>query len=280
MTATIAIIGAGAMGSAVGQRLAEGGARVLTLRDGRSAASLGRAAAAGMALASAAEIAEAGLVLSIVPPSAAVEVASGIAAALRKARTPGGYIDCNAIAPSTVQQVASALAGTGWAVLDGSIIGGPPAPGQAGPVLYVSGDPEGLSTPLGPLGIRVRRMEAPRGAASALKMAYAGINKGVIALGTGVLLAAARAGCADGLRAELAESQPALLAKFGRSIPDMLPKAYRWVGEMREIAAFLGPDDPAARFFGAAADLFAQMARDRDQGGALAATLTDSLGPA
>ncbi len=277
MATTVGIIGAGAMGSAVGRLLAGGGARVLALKDGRSAASLARAEAAGMALASAAEIANAALVLSIVPPSAAVDVARGIAGALRSARTPGAYLDCNAISPATMGRIAAALEETGWAVLDGSIIGGPPVPEEGGPSLYVSGDPDGRSAPLGELGLRLKRMDAPLGAASALKMAYAGINKGVIALGTGVLLAAARSGCADSLRAEMAESQPALLAKLGQAIPDMLPKAYRWVGEMREIAAFLGPGDPAARFFEAAADLFAGMAQDRKEGGARAALLLQSF---
>jgi hypothetical protein len=31
-----------------------------------------------------------------------------------------------------------------------------------------------------------------------------------------------------------------LLQRATRSLPDMLPKAYRWVGEMREISDFVG----------------------------------------
>ncbi|OXG24588.1 hypothetical protein C366_00117 [Cryptococcus neoformans Tu401-1] len=38
---------------------------------------------------------------------------------------------------------------------------------------------------------------------------------------------------------ELTESQPALKKKLGRAIPDMIPKAYRWVGEMEEISSFI-----------------------------------------
>ena len=38
---------------------------------------------------------------------------------------------------------------------------------------------------------------------------------------------------------ELHASQPLFLERITRSIPSMLPKAYRWVGEMEEISAFV-----------------------------------------
>jgi len=84
-------------------------------------------------------------------------------------------------------------------------------------------------------------------------MSYAGINKGIIAIGTAMLLAAARSGASTGLYQELSESLPQLLSKFEKGIPDMYPKAYRWVAEMREIAAFLGEDKAAAMIFEGAA---------------------------
>jgi hypothetical protein len=83
-------------------------------------------------------------------------------------------------------------------------------------------------------------MKAPLGAASALKMSYAGINKGTTLLAAAMLLGATRAGAADALRAELSERRPELLDRYARSIPDMYLKAYRWAPEMEEIAEFLG----------------------------------------
>jgi hypothetical protein len=47
----------------------------------------------------------------------------------------------------------------------------------------------------------------------------------------------------------------------------MLPKAYRWVAEMREIAGFLGPDDPANLIFEGAARLFEHIASEKEKGG-------------
>ena len=39
---------------------------------------------------------------------------------------------------------------------------------------------------------------------------------------------------------ELGNSQPDLLSRITRAVPAMIPKAYRWVGEMEEIAGFVG----------------------------------------
>src|SRR3954451_12161861 len=95
-------------------------------------------------------------------------------------------------------------------------------------------------------GLDIRIVGGGMGAASALKMSYAGITKGLTALGAAMMLGAARAGVAEALYAELAASQPALLAWFTRQIPGMYQKAYRWVAEMEEIAEFLEADAAAA----------------------------------
>jgi hypothetical protein len=74
-----------------------------------------------------------------------------------------------------------------------------------------------------------------------------------------MVLGAERAGAGEALRAELAETEPALLARFARGLPDMLPKAQRWVAEMHEIAAFLGDDAAGRQVFAGAADLYARL---------------------
>jgi 3-hydroxyisobutyrate dehydrogenase-like beta-hydroxyacid dehydrogenase len=275
---TIAVIAPGAMGSAIARRLVENGARVVTFLEGRSEQSIARAQAAGMLAASPAEIAEADLVLSILPPAEAVRFAKTLAPALKAGRGKPAYVDCNAINPETMAKVAATLADTGCDVIDGSIIGGRPAPCSAGPALYVSGDDRHRTDRLGKLGLRLRRIDRPVGAASALKMAYGGMNKGMIALQTAILLAAERAGCGESLRQELSESMPQVLSRMTRAIPDMYPKAYRWVAEMQEIADFLGPDNPAAGIFRANAEVFSMMAKDREGGRKLAGTLDSVLG--
>ena len=84
------------------------------------------------------------------------------------------------------------------------------------------------------------------GAASGLKLSYAGLTKGFTALCATMLGAAEREGLTDALRAELARNQPNYLKHLDRFVPAMRPKAYRFVDEMRQIAEFVGsPDDGA-----------------------------------
>ena len=105
-------------------------------------------------------------------------------------------------------------------------------------------------------------MNGPIGAASAMKMSYAGITKGLTALGAMMMLAATRGGVAEGLRAELERSQPALLPWLQRSIPAMYSKAYRFVGEMEEISDYVGEDVSAQEMFDAFADFYTRLAAD------------------
>jgi len=105
-------------------------------------------------------------------------------------------------------------------------------------------------------------LEGPLSAASALKMSYAGINKGTQAIGAAMMLAAMRAGSADALFDELSFSQREILAQFRQQLPKMPAKAYRWIAEMQEIAGFVA-DDPAAReLYEGAARFYEKMAED------------------
>jgi len=267
MSATIAVIAPGAMGSAVARNLVAHGARVLTSLAGRSEATAQRAAAAGMIEATDAEIAAADIVLSIVPPGEAVALAERLAAIITERRTSPIVVDCNAVNVATVERVASIMTAAGVRFVDGAIIGLPPKPGAPGPRFYVCGDHAGELAVLRDLGLDLRVVAGAIGAASALKMSFAGINKGLTALGAAMAIAATRAGAAEAMRDELAESQPQILARLAVALPDMLPKAYRWVAEMREIAGFLGPDDPANLIFEGAARLFEHIAAEQKNGG-------------
>jgi 3-hydroxyisobutyrate dehydrogenase-like beta-hydroxyacid dehydrogenase len=264
---TIAIPAAGSMGSAVGAALVRHGATVLTLA-GRSQASRARAEAAGMKPVAEADLAGADIILSILPPDQALPLAERLAPALKAAARKPVYADCNAVGPATVAKVAAAVAPTGSLFADAGIIGLP-----AKPVFYASGEGAAAMQQLlaPPLDIRV--MGGPVGAASALKLSYAGITKGLIALGATMTLAAARAGVGEALRDELGASQQALRNGFSRSIGDMLGKARRWVPEMEEIAAFIGTGRPEHRLYASAAEFYAALADAAEAGDPAAETL-------
>lgn len=254
MADTVTVIAAGEMGAGIGKRLSERGARVLTSLEGRGSGSAARAADANMQNASDEDIVrQSDFILSVVPPGQAVAIAERFKGPLTGATRTPIYIDCNAVAPKTAVKIAGILDGTGARVIDGGIIGGPPAPNYS-PSIYVSGPLANEAKRLSDYGLNIRVVDGGIGAASALKMAYAGITKGTTAIGIALLLGAARAGCAAELKQEMSESQPQLLQRFSRQIPAAFPKAYRWVAEMEEISAFLG-EDPASR------DMFLGIAR-------------------
>ena len=262
MQPIVAVIAPGMMGSGVGGRLAQNGVEVRTALAGRSDASIKRATAAGMAGATDAQIAASDFILSIVPPGEAPGLADRLAPALRAAGKKPIYVDCNAVNPATVLRIARTIEETGATFVDGGIIGGPPTPGSKGTKLYVSGPAASRVAELEKYGLEVKLQAGPIGAASAMKMSYAGITKGFTALGAAMMLAAARAGTTDALRAELSASQPALHGWLTRAMPKMYSKAYRWVAEMEEIAAFVGEDPAGAKFYQGAAELYARIATD------------------
>jgi len=263
-TPTVAIIAAGAMGSGVGARLTENKVKVLTSLAGRSAASAKRARDAGMQDAGDRELTEADFFLSIVPPGDALALAERLAPVLTAANKKPVYVECNAVSPRTVEKIEKVIAATGCPFVGAGIIGPPPKPGSSNTKFYASGPHANEFARLNDYGLIVRVLSGPLTAASALKMSYAGITKGFTALGAAMMLAATREGAADALKAEMAESQQALLGWLTRQTPNMYAKAYRWVAELDEIGAFVGSERPENEMLHAAARLFERIAEDFD----------------
>lgn len=273
MPVTVAVIAPGNMGSAVAKRLTEGGATVLTSLAGRSAATAERAKAAGMRDAPDGELAGADFLLSIVPPGEAVALARRFAPELAKAARKAVYVDCNAVSPGTAREIDSVLRPTGAAFVDGGIIGPPPEVDSSRTRIYVSGPQAERVTVLNQYGLSVPLQPGPVGKASAMKMSYAGITKGFTALACTMMLAATREGTTADLIAEMSVSQPALLKWLTMQMPKMPSKAYRWVAEMEEIAAFVGSGQPGADFYLSAARLYETIAADFEGDRSLTAAL-------
>lgn len=259
----VAIVAAGDMGAGLGARLTARGLEVRTSLAGRSAATAQRAERAGFAIAADdAALVDVAFILSVVPPGDAIGLAERLRGPLTAASRKPVYLECNAIAPRTSQRVAEIVAATGCAYVDAGIVGGPPAGADdPGPRIYVSGERAAQACDLRAFGLDVRDLAAPAGAASALKLAYAGVTKGLTAIGAATRAAAASNGVAEALRDEVLASQPELTAWLDRQLPRMPPKAYRWVDEMEEIAAFLGDDGAGAGMYDGMARFYQRVAR-------------------
>ncbi|HEY2400253.1 MAG TPA: DUF1932 domain-containing protein, partial [Steroidobacteraceae bacterium] len=87
-------------------------------------------------------------------------------------------------------------------------------------------------------------------------------------------LGASRAGVAEALHREMSESQGVLLQALSKRTPDMLPKAYRWVAEMQQIARFVSAEPGASELYRGASELFAHIAADLERDRTAVAMLT------
>jgi 3-hydroxyisobutyrate dehydrogenase-like beta-hydroxyacid dehydrogenase len=263
---TVAILSPGEMGAATGNVLHQGGLRAVTCLHGRSDSTRQRANQAGIdelpdldALVTASE-----LILSIVAPAHAREVAKAVAAAIERTRARPLFVDCNAISPMTVKEIAQTIDRTGARFADVGIIGNPPKPGPQATRYYASGEHAQELDQLNKHGLDVRVIGHEVGQASALKMCYAALTKGLTALATELHIAADRSGVAQSLHAELEMSQPNLLEWIRRMVPSMPPKAWRWIGEMEEIADTFESLGLTPKMLEGAADMYRLVERAPD----------------
>jgi hypothetical protein len=228
----VGLLHPGEMGSAVGNALVAAGHTVLWASEGRSDATRARAAAFEDAGTAGEVAARCDVLFSVVPPHAAADVARSVAP------FSGLYVDANAIAPETAQALAPSR------FVDGGIIGGPPTPR-----LYLSGTEAATAAALFDGSSIEARVVSN---ASALKCAFAGWTKGSTALKIAVREYARRSGVEE-----------ALLGELDVDIDDdnVARKAWRWVGEMEEIANAFADEDLPPGFHEAAAAIYEAIGR-------------------
>jgi 3-hydroxyisobutyrate dehydrogenase-like beta-hydroxyacid dehydrogenase len=262
MRRTVGLLYPGEMGSALGECLRAGGARVVWPSAGRSEASRRRARAAGVEDLGtlAAVTAASDVVRSVCPPGSATHVARMVAAD----RFRGLYVDANAVAPETARRVGDLVRAGGAELVDGGIIGPPPR--EAGATrLYLAGPRAGEVAGLFKgTALEAVVMPGEVGTASALKVAYAAWTKGSSALLIAVRALAIHEGVDGALRAEWERSQPGLGARSESAVGANARKAWRFVGEMEEIAATFTAAGLPAGFHEACAAIYGRLDRYKD----------------
>jgi putative dehydrogenase len=233
----IGIMSIGEMGFHWAKLLKSHGVDVMTYNKDRGETSRKRAENAGVkSVASMVDLVnEAEFIVSIVIPSAAKRVAEKVAdAAARSGRKDLLFLDANAISPMTADDIAAILSPAGVSFVDGCIIGSASRMGK-GTVVYVSGGEAGRLMDLQPFGIPVRVLGPNTSQASAFKVVYAGLTKGLQGLFCELLMGAQRFGLLNEIRAQYEESFPGLLGKVSSSIVGLRIHAARRAEEMDEL---------------------------------------------
>ncbi len=260
---TVGLLHPGNMGVTIGAAAATSGARVVWVSDQRGEATRRRADEAGLTdvkrLNNA--LGESELVLSVCPPHAAIEVAEQVAAQ----KFTGVYVDANAVSRATAERIAEIVTRGGASFVDGGIIGSPVK--QAGTTrLYLSGARAREVAELFAKSMLDARSIGPEpGAASALKVAYASWTKGTDALLLAIRAYAAHEGVDDALLEEWRISQPELEKRSDRAAAVATPKAWRYVGEMEEIAEAFGNAGLPGGFHKAAAEVCERLDAFKDR---------------
>jgi 3-hydroxyisobutyrate dehydrogenase-like beta-hydroxyacid dehydrogenase len=238
----IGILSIGEMGYHWAKILTGRGVEVLTYAKDRSETTRERAENVGVKCvpSTAALVKDTDLIVSIVVPSAAKRVATKVAkAAAKSGRKNLLYLDANAISPMTANAIEKVLQPSGVDFVDGCIIGSATKMDK-GAVVYVSGPQAAKIQDLEPHGFSVKVLGPTVAQASAFKVVYAGLTKGLQGLFVELLMGAKRFGLLDEILKRYEESFPGLLDKVTSSIVGLRIHAGRRAEEMDELKRTFG----------------------------------------
>jgi 3-hydroxyisobutyrate dehydrogenase-like beta-hydroxyacid dehydrogenase len=258
----IGVVSPGDMGQALAIRLGEAGFAIHGALDGRSDETRRLAADAGMHdCGSLAELVRTcDLIVSVVSPAQARTVAQDVADAMRETGRRIAFADMNAISPRQVQEEERIVCDAGGMFIDGGIVGPPPRGEKARPKLYVSGTDAPLFEQIHHPNLQVRVLSDRVGDASALKMCYAAMTKGVTAVTLELLIAAHDLGVEAAVERELRESRPDVLDWQLGNFATVPARSGRWVPEMQQIARTFEEVGLTPTIFNGAAELYGMVA--------------------
>jgi 3-hydroxyisobutyrate dehydrogenase-like beta-hydroxyacid dehydrogenase len=200
------------------------------------------------------------IIFSVCPPHAAEDVAKAVIAHGFKSY----YLDANAISPNRAKRIGQIMNEAGIKFIDGGIIGGPAwKPKETR--LYLSGKDSQVIADCfsnGPLETKIIGDEI--GEASALKMCYAAYTKGTTALLIAILATAESLGVRDELYQQWDMDDADFSEQANRRASRVTAKAWRFEGEMHEIASTFQEAGLPNGFHEAAADVYHRLAGFKD----------------
>jgi 3-hydroxyisobutyrate dehydrogenase-like beta-hydroxyacid dehydrogenase len=263
MSDSIGIISPGDMGTAIAASAIHNGHHVYWASEGRSEETRKRAAEHDLIDVGTMDALckQCSIVLSVIPPSAAERVAEEVIAQ----KFAGTFADLNAISPQRAQRIGQRLEAAGITFVDGGIVGPPPWQPKT-TWLCLSGnrsDTIAACFTNGPLQTEI--LGGRVGDASTLKMCYGAYTKGLTALIAGVLGTAENLGVRESLMRRWADDGSGLDRTAALRVARITDRAWRWVGEMEEIASTFALANMPRGFHEAAGNIYERLAQFKDQ---------------
>ncbi len=233
---TVGILSTGEMGHSIAAVLKKGGLRVVTCLAGRSAQTVAYAAKAGAEALPTLEdvVAQSDIIISIVVPSGAIPLAQNIAKAIVAAKKPILFAEANAISARTAATIEGIIGAAGGRFVDACIIGGASKVGKT-TTLFISGPDTEDFARLNNFGLKVKVLGDRAGQASAFKIVYAGLTKGMASLMLEQLLLAHALGITDSMIAQYREKFPDTMQDVETMLPGLPFRAARRSEEMTEL---------------------------------------------
>ena len=259
----IGILHPGAMGISVAASIKNSGYTVYWVSEGRSSDSRERAEKFGLcdAVSLSQLVENCPVIVSVCPPHAAEEVANQVLACGFK----GLYLDANAIAPQRATYIGQLMEEAGAIFVDGGIIG-LPAWESGRTWLCLSGQEAEKAAAYfsgGPLETSV--VGEMIGKASALKMCFAAHTKGITALLCAILATAESLDVREELEQHWVRRNGSdFVEQTKQRVRNVTAKAWRFSGEMEEIAATMKEEGLPTEFHLAAADIYRRLANFKD----------------
>lgn len=230
-----ALLYPGDMGAAVASLLRSRNLRVVTTLAGRNPETAARAAAADVEILPtlADVVRQSNVVISLVPPAAAEELAIAYAALAHTAPANAIYVDANSIGPDLTRAIGQRVESADVSYVDAAINGLARNLTRSA-TLFLAGPRAADVAKLFDGGMRVRVVGKEVGRASAMKMHLSGLSKGLCALFVESALVAARQGMLPQMVAAYEEIYPGVMAIVERMLPTYAHHAPRRAVEMRE----------------------------------------------
>ena len=205
------------------------------------------------------------IILSVCPPHAAEDIARSVV----EQRFTGYYLDANAISPQRAIKIGQMMQANGIHFVDGGIIGGP-AWNQKETWLYLSGaDAQIIADCFSNGPLETRLISSEIGKASALKMCYAAYSKGTTALLAAILATAESLGVREELYQQWDMDDANFSEQVNRRVTRVQAKAWRFEGEMHEIASTFQAAGSPSGFHESAAEIYRRMGPARGESEAL-----------